>query len=289
LRAEPNPEVARVIIDGDWGGNVSLAHAVLEDIASKWPNATTAKFLITCGAFITFDWPSSLPPEGDNIFPSESPLRVLQKHAKDKVDELLSGQLMKKLNSCARYLTLGVDSHKSKISQAQNYIPEPHVELVCLVDLANRTYHFTGKSYPTSGQERGLVRNPHLGNHIVDTEYGTALILGCHDLTIFNPRSQSNAKGWRQSVATEWRTLIKRATPTFALHHPHTTVKAQTWRAAWNQLHREVPSVRLSLGAGCYSSRDMGWSKRDSLLRVLAATKQGSTLDVLVHLATHEQ
>lgn len=289
LRSDPNPEVARIIMDGDWDGNVRVAHAVLDDVASKWPHASSVKFLITCGAFITFDWPISLPAVGNNLSPSESSLRVLEENAREKVDELLSGQLMNKLSSCTRYLTLGVDSHKSKISQTQNYIPEPHVELVCLVDLAKRTYHFSGKSYPTTRQERGLIRNPHLDSHIVDTEYGTALILGCHDLTIFNPRSKSRAKGWRRNVAIEWRKLVKDETPTFALHHPHTTVKAQTWRNAWTQLHRELPSVRLSLGSGSYSSRDDGWSKRDSLLKVLAATKHGSTLDVLVHLGTLEQ
>ena len=145
------------------------------------------------------------------------------------------------------------------------------------------------REYPTSGQERGLVRNPHLNDHIFDTEYGTALILGCHDLTIFNPRSQSNAEGWRKNVATEWRDLVKNAKPTFALHHPHTTVKARTWLAAWNQLHKELPSVKLSLGSGCYSSRDNGWNKRDCLPEVLGATKHGQTLDILVHLGTLEQ
>ncbi len=284
LSSDPNPEVARIIIDGDWSGNVRVARAVLDDVANKWPHASSVKFLITCGAFITFDWPTSLPAEENNLFPSESSLCLLRENAKKKVDELLSEQLLNKLSSCTRYLTLGVDSHKSKISQTQ-----PHVELVCLVDLVNREFHFTGKSYPTSGQERGLVRNPHLNDHIFDTEYGTALILGCHDLTIFNPRSQSNAEGWRKNVATEWRDLVKNAKPTFALHHPHTTVKARTWLAAWNQLHKELPSVKLSLGSGCYSSRDNGWNKRDCLPEVLGATKHGQTLDILVHLGTLEQ
>jgi len=50
------------------------------------------------------------------------------------------------------------------------------------------------------------------------------MVLGCHDLAIFNPRSK-NAKGWRKRINEEFKELARREKPIYVLHHPHTTVK----------------------------------------------------------------
>jgi hypothetical protein len=253
---------------------------LLSDIASQWPRAIRVKFLITCGAFVRFAWPTDMPPVGDNFLPSENSLRCFQTKAGEEVDKLLSVPLKKKLSSCTRYLTLGIDS--PELSEAS--ISKPHIELVCFVDLQKRNPHFTGKSYPTTEQERRLVRYPHLDSHFVTTKYGTVLLLVCHDITVFNPRAQKKAKGCRRHVSTELRKLAKRVKPAFVLHHPHTTVKAQTWKNVWSALHKQLPSASFSAGSVCYSRRDTGWKDSDSLDEVLAATKHGPTLDILVDM-----
>lgn len=284
LRSDPNPKVARIVIDGQWRGDLGLAGSLLEDVANRWPQNKYVGFLVTCGAFITFDWPTSLPPIVDNWTPDERAFRTLGAIAKKKVSELLSDRLSAKLASHTRYLTIGVDSHKDKISETQNQIPEPHVEFICLVDLKSGQVHLTGKSYPTTGQERGLVRNADLANHIVKTAHGKVLVLGCHDLTIFNPRSRSRRQGRRKKVADSWENDIKNDPPDLIIHHPHTTVKTRTWAASWNELHRLLPSIKLSLGAGRYSMEDAGWGERNALNQVLERTRRGATLDFVAHI-----
>jgi hypothetical protein len=284
VRSDSNPDAARIVIDGQWNGDVGLASRLLEHVADSWPDETRVKFLTTCGAFLTFNWPTSLPDTGNNLYPAANLLPVLKEKVEKKIVELLTARLVKKLASHTRYLTIGIDSHKSRISQTQSYIPEPHIELVCVIDLLKGLRQFTGKSYPTPGQQRGLVRYADLASHTVETEYGCVLVLGCHDLTIFNPRSRSNRHGWRKDVANGWVDSIRRDKPVIVLHHPHTTIKTRTWAAAWNELHRSLRSVELSLGAGSYSIRDEGWESRDRLDDVLQATKCGATLDFVVHI-----
>lgn len=284
IRSDPNPKAARIVIDGQWDGDVSLARSLLEDVADSWPRDKKVKCLITCGAFVTFDWPALLPNVGNNLFPNNDAFNALQASANEQIEVLLSGELAKKLALRTRYLTIGVDSYKDKISQTQTHIPESHIELVCFIDLKSGTRHLTGKSYPTPGQERGLVRNVDLASHMVETEYGRVLVLGCHDLSIFNPRSRSNRSGWRKEVADNWEKRMRRAAPVIVLQHPHTAVKTRTWLASWNELHKSLPSVKLSLGAGSYSMKDAGWEGRSPLGDVLKATRRGATLDFVAHI-----
>jgi len=72
--------------------------------------------------------------------------------------------------------------------------------LFTFADLRSDALHFTGKSYPTTGQAKGLLRITNLETHFTDLNGQSALILGCHDLTIFSPRSNAKAKGWRSDV-----------------------------------------------------------------------------------------
>jgi hypothetical protein len=150
---------------------------------------------------------------------------------------------------------------------------------VFLIDLRNNKFHWTGKSYPTPNQQKGLVRISDLKSHFFDLDdFGKLMILGCHDLTIFNPRSK-NAKGWREKVNMEFKELAKTVKPICVLHHPHTTVKVRTWLNAWNNLKRVLPSVKRYLGAGIYYEPDR---KRDDLNNVLKNTKCGETIDFVV-------
>lgn len=159
------------------------------------------------------------------------------------------------------------------------------MELVCLVDLRTGARHWTGKFYPTSSQERTIIRFTDLKSHFVDLDCGKTMVLGCHDITVFNRRSQANAGGWRQKMSEEFRQLALNAKPLLVLHHPHTAVKSRTWSQAWSGLRRELPSVKYCVGTGAYSMADEGWTGRSTLDDVLASTKNGPVLDVIVRVA----
>ncbi|MFQ6052226.1 MAG: hypothetical protein ACE5K4_11115 [Candidatus Hydrothermarchaeota archaeon] len=107
---------------------------------------------------------------------------------------------------------MGIDSFKEKISTTQNYISQLHIEFVFLIDLRSKKFYWTGKSYPTTNQQNGLVRIADLKTHFFDLDIGKVMILGCHDLSIFSPRSK-NAKGWRRKVNDDFKGLAKREEP----------------------------------------------------------------------------
>ncbi|HAW49557.1 TPA: hypothetical protein DCX16_01200 [bacterium] len=180
---------------------------------------------------------------------------------------------------------MGIDSYKEKVSATQNYISQPHIELVFLVDLRkNNKIYWTGKSYPTTGQQNGLVRISDLKTHFLDLDdVGKLMILGCHDLTIFNPRSK-NARGWRKEINEKFRELAKKEKPTIVLQHPHTTDSIKTWAAAWNGLRKELTTVKIYASAGRYYNPNNPKKPRSETNDVLKKTKCGNTLDFVVKM-----
>jgi hypothetical protein len=283
VREEPNPFLSRIIIAGEWDGDPNKAKALLEDICVKWPNGRKVRFLITCGGFVQFDWPKSISRRdvGDNKNPNEEAVNALIVEAKNCASLVLGGGLSDKLRQFTDYVTLGIDSSKEKISTTQNYIGQLHVELVFLIDLRTNDFYWTGKSYPTSSQQNGLVRISNLKTHFFDLDVGNIMVLGCHDLAVFNPRSK-NAKGWREQVNKNFKELANIKQPTCVLHHPHTTVKRRTWLNAWNCLIKTIPSAKHCAGAGRYHEPDRDQSEWDSLDEVLTSTKRDGSIDFVV-------
>ena len=284
VREEPDPFLARVIIADEWDGNPFEASKLLKTIHERWPRDKQVKLMMTCGGFIQFEWPKSVSrlEIGDNKYPNTEAVATLVAEADKSVTTVLNETLSRKLSQVTDYVTLGVDSCKAKISMTQYYIGEPHVELVCVVDLRNDRRYWTGKSYPTPSQQNGLIRMTDMSTHFIDlADIGKTMVLGCHDLTMFNPRSQ-NAKGWRQSANIEFKELAKRHRPICVLQHPHTTVKFRTWLNAWNGVTRALPSVKQYAGAGRYCEPGRERSEWDAIDGVLRSTKRGHTIDFVV-------
>jgi hypothetical protein len=71
-----------------------------------------------------------------------------------------------------------------------------------------RRFHVTGKSYPTPQQEQKLIRIPDLESHFLNLECGSVMILGCYNLSMFNPRGRAVAQGWRKKVSEEFLQLV---------------------------------------------------------------------------------
>lgn len=142
-----------------------------------------------------------MPKVDDNKYPSKDSINFLSDLAIRHCKLLLDDDLRKRLNQYTDYLTIGIDSYKNKISLSNVSIRQPHVEIVTLLDLKTNKYYLTGKSYPTPGQENGLVRFQDLKTHFVDLPIGKVLILGCHDLNVFNPRGTATTKKkWRKDI-----------------------------------------------------------------------------------------
>ena len=108
------------------------------------------------------------------------------------------------------------------------------------------------------------------------------MILGCHDLNIFNPRSK-NAKRWRKDINEKFKKIAKEENPQIVLHHPHTTVKCRTWLNAWISLKKTLPSVKRYASAGRYFEPDRNPADYDRIDDVLACTKLGDTIDFVIH------
>jgi hypothetical protein len=282
---DASPVLGRVILDGPWRGDIQTAVRLLEDICAHWPKGRKVECLTTCGAFLRFDWPTNVQKQTDNRFPDQEAMAVLEKEGRKCCNLLLQDSLVERLRRCTEYITLGVDTFKEKISTTQAHIPEPHAELVYVADLTNRTLHFTAKSYPTTGQQEGLLRNTNLGNHFLELGGNRTMILGCHDLTIFNPRSDAKATGWRFDVKQEFKDFAAKYKPRWVLHHPHTAIKKRTWLAAWGGLTRSLPSVESYASSGTYSRKDSGWEERNSLREVLSSTKTKDVMDIIAHVA----
>jgi hypothetical protein len=286
LRKDLAPSLARIVIAGEWYGKPEQVRRLLKAVCEKWPTGKGVKFLMTCGGFIEFEWPRFISRYdiGDNLNPNEKALRDLIKEATKAVQNVLTDDVTERLREVTDYITLGVDSYKEVVSTTQNYISQLHIELVLIADLRAKRFYWTGKSYPTPAQQRGLVRLPDLGTHFLklgDAE--EVMILGCHDLTLFNNRNWGRTKGWRKHIKVEFRKLAKEHKPMFVLQHPHTTDSVMTWNSAWRELERELPSVKMYASAGRYHNTQ---GERSDLYEVLDKTKHGDSLDFIVH--THD-
>jgi hypothetical protein len=281
IRQDPNPALARIVIAGDWDGNLETSKQMLNLVFNNWPTGKRVQFITTCGAFLTFALPASIPYIRDNKFPDKSVLDYLISCAEQSCRKLMDDNLCKKLFRCANYITIGVDSWKSKVSVTSAQIRKPHIEMVALLDLQTGNYHWTGKSYPTPGQERGLVRFQDLSSHFISLSIGNLMVLGCHDLNIFSPRGEAVTRNpWRKKVRDDFYKLAKMERPTIVLHHPHTTDTLKIWTPAWNKLTRTLPSVERYLGSGRYYNN--GDEQRSNITDVLNKTKMGDTLDFII-------
>ena len=62
------------------------------------------------------------------------------------------------------------------------------------------------------------MRNTFFENHFLELGGNKAMILGCHDLTIFNPRSDAKATSWRLDVKQRFKELAAEYKPRWVLH-----------------------------------------------------------------------
>ena len=276
------PFWGRVIIRGPWYGGVPQARRLLDAVCDRWPQGHRTRILVTSGGFASFDWPASITRTevGNNLYPHPDAVVALFTEGEKVLGSLLSGGLRSKLLQYTDAIAIGPDSFKTQVSTTSECIRDLHAELVYFVDLRSNRIHRTGKTYPTVGQEDGLVRIVDVSSHFASFDGDSVLLLGCHDLNAFSPRGNSKVKRrWRRDIIRELHQAVTRRAPRIVVHHPHTTHSPRVWRGAWGELEATAGSVELYASAGRYHSSDGG--VRRELGEVLRSTVRGPSLDFI--------
>lgn len=238
-------KIARIIVSGkQYEDNGEPILTELKNVFVSFVQDANLKdikfeFIITPGGFLKFDWPPEFSEWIDNDEANKK-LDIFYKSAELKINKFfhyIGSETFEKLKETADYLTIGIDSANSKTEQG--------IELVAIFDLKkSKVIHWTGKFYPTVGQK--LIRINDLNTHFIQLNNQNIVILGCHDLNVFNPRGQAVAKpgSWRRKIADEFKKLCRKFKPDIILQHPHTTDTPNIWNLAWKTVEKELRCVK---------------------------------------------
>jgi hypothetical protein len=182
--------------------------------------------------------------------------------------------MCKRLRRLSRYATLGASSYYFRDSYF-----DPHVELVFALDTENGRLWKTGKSYPNPRQVHGLVRVADLESHFAEIGRKEIMLLSCHDLNFFSPRSYHNARGWRRESIERFRQMARERRPELLIWHPHKSDTPRTWIPGLGGLRKEMAGIGYA-GAGIYYND--GMPPRAGLESVLKHTKNVPAVDLIV-------
>ncbi len=284
FNVEPDPYFARITVGTNWGGNPEEVKKLLEKVYKLWPKDKKTKFLVTCGSFIQFDWPESLIHYNIQELKKNrsETLKILVEEAKKCIDKVINDDMKIKFKELTDYITLGIDSYKAVISKKNNILSEPHVELVFLIDLKNNIDYWTGKSYPNTNQEKNLIEIEDLNSHFFDlSDVGNLMILGCHDLTLFNKRNWRNTGEVKKQKKTSFRKLAGYKKPSCIIHHPHHIKTKRTWAIGWNKMKKTLPSLKRMISTSKYHEIDR--SKWTDINELLQYYKKGSSIEFICY------
>jgi len=257
--------VARLILNQkNYSFSPQIAAQIISNIVSHWPNQYQVDTFLTFGGFIQFNWPNNITKQniGNPIYPRTSVLNLLL----GNVDCIIRNNFIALLNTQTlsnyfNYLTVGIDGYDPNSNL--------HIELVYLIETSNmQIVNRTGKSYPLSSQQRGLIRITNLNSHF----YQTKMILGCHDLKVFDNRSLALATNWKANTINQMRNLFQNSNIALVLHHPHFI---DTYRTFWNAiitLTNLRPNVSFVSAFRYYNMLTSSSSCRQSLQQVLTKT-----------------
>lgn len=274
-------KIARIIISGkqyEGDGDPILAelkNVLVSFVREAYPNMKF-EFIVTPGGFLNFEWPSQFAKRIYNDEAnSEKNLQIFYNTAELKINEffnLLDKEKFEKLKETADYFTIGIDSKNPNNAQ--------HIELIAIFDLKrSEVIRWTGKFYPTEGQKRDLIKINDLKTHFIQLNNEKIVILGCHDLNVFNPRGQANAnpEGWKRKTADRFKELCREFKPDIILQHPHSTDTPNIWNLAWKTVEKELHCVK-HYASGIKYYNDDG-HPRGLLNKVLEKTKKGDVID----------
>lgn len=260
--------IARLVTRGRPPGRWQDAEQMLfKCLREQWPRGLRSKFLLLPGGFVLAEWPERWSGRfGWASRPCD--IHPLVEHGQYAVDKLMTDRVVEQAALSVDVVVIGVDLIAHPTTNV-------YAELIALYDVNTRTVAFTGKSLPRSNQ-RTLVRVVDLETHFLSIGGERVLVLGCHDLNLFSPRGRAVQKphGRLQEIRREMDERLRRFQPTVVLQLPHGTDTPGTWRAAWNALTKQAPSIR-AWASGISYFRVGDASPRATLAQVLAATHGG--------------
>ena len=275
-------KIARLVLSGKQyhNGNGKPIFKEIEKVVNSFiqqvhPNKKY-NFIVTPGGFLRFDWPKKFEKRVDTDLANKMVnMKIFHKNAEEmifKFIENIGSNSFSKLKHIADCLTIGIDSKNQKNNQ--------HIELIAIFDLKeSKVIHWTGKFYPTGAQEKDLITINNLKSHFMKLNNQNILILGCHDLNVFNPRGQAIAKGWRKRISKQFKCLCHTFKPTMIIQHPHETDSPRIWNLAWKAIEKELPEVKhYASGIKYYCD---GYNCRGTLSKVLEKTKRGDVEDFI--------
>jgi hypothetical protein len=275
--ASSETPIGRVVVQGKPPSDLAAAEATLLDVLTRrWPPGARVKFLITPGGFVSSDWPRAW---SGRVSWQSRPTDVvdLVAAAERVINRVVTKRVLVAAADRVEVLTIGIDLFAD---------PDPkHVELVAVFDVgAAKLVQWTGKSYPTSRQEKTLVQVVDLDTHLLSIAGERVLVFACHDLNMFSPRGRAkqDPQGVRRKRCDAMVAKVQKFRPSVVLHHPHSTDTPNIWRLPWSSLQRAIPSVKLwASGIGYYNPHG---PPRAPLMRVLQFTQSGEAcLDITTH------
>ncbi len=217
--------------------------------------------------------------ENDNKFFDIVVKPLVQEYVNEDFSEIFYKSKLKKV---AKYISFGFDLFTS--DDDDNCIEKLYrLELVLLYDLINkRLVNITGKFYPTNKEQNKVIKLKDFDMKFLQIGDDKILILGCHDLNVFNPWGQANLRKGsdKYKISQEFYKRFEREKPSIILHHPHTTDTPNIWRLAWTTIRKEYPFVE-HFASGILHANELGVA-RGELDKVLEVTKKGAVLDIIV-------
>ncbi len=289
-----NPKIVRIVVDGSpsegYKNNCAKARKMLLQAfqSNAWPSRPV-KFAVTPGGFIQAPFPRDY--DGKRGWHSRvEDFAKLIPYAQQAIDDVLQGEVQKRVRQRAKFLTLGVDLNDDggKLKQGEEP-PDTHAELVGVVDtLSGKVVHWTGKSYPTEGQKNTLVHVAKLESHLFHRDGERVLILGCHDLHLLTNRGpKTETPSDKSKRRKRMKSLARKFKPSIILQHPHSTDSPKIWSGAWGSakilLPRESEEHIYASGIGYYNGH--GGRPRKPLKKVLKSTRccEDHVLDIVVN------
>lgn len=186
------------------------------------------------------------------------------------VEQFLTGELKEMLRKKTNNLTLGIDVFDLSADKNQG----KHAELVGTFNtIEDRFTGWTGKSSPVQDQTSTLLYCIDHDSHFQRIDGVDVLVLGCHDLNIFSPRSRESIKPttYKGKLISEMQRRCDEIKPVVLLQHPHSTDSSRIWSVAWSGVKRFIPSIQIYSGAVHYANFK-GGAPREPLEKVLAST-----------------